>query len=569
MNLKKMFNNFLTNAKESLMRFPITLVLSTLLVVFLIILNEGNIEDYNFMIKISMLTGLAIPISIFLRLADEVYIRGTILRISLYIIGGGFLLLYYLFFLNELKSMDYARYIGILMFFIIGCTFIQRISYKENYEKYIISILNSGLITGIYSIVLYLGIAFIIFTLEQLFEINMIGSIYYYVFLVVVFIFGVSMFLSKYPDEDFKDFIYPKSLKVLLLYIIIPLVSLYTFILYAYFLKIIVTSQWPSGLVSHLVIWYSTASIFVIFFIIPLLKENQLAYRFKKYFPIISIPILIMMFLSIGQRIFQYGFTGNRYYVLLLGVWLVFIMIYFITKKINSSVFIMISLSAFVLISVFGPLSSFSISIRSQNKRLNELLYNNNILDNGVLSPNENVSQGDQERINDILLYFYNNYGLDYVDSLPDGYDINSLQENFGFPYDPYQVPFKYFNYYDQSNIALDISNYDFYIEINSWENKTIKIGDNLQIYFDNSKSRLSISSQDKSLIVDIKDLVWEMHNRLDGRTAYGLEDLSFVIEESYNIKIIFTNISGYEASSASGINLEGIEFILLLDYSN
>lgn len=568
MKLKYIFNDLLTNVKQSLMRFPITLVISSLLVIFLIMLNEGNIEDYNFMIKISLITGLAIPISIFLRLTGEVYLTRSGSRIVSYIIGGGFLLLYYLFFLNDLRSVDYARYMGSLMFFVIASTFIQRLRFKDNYEKYIISILNSGFITGIYSIVLYLGIAFIIFTLEQLFEINMIGSIYYYVFLVVVFIFGTSMFLSKYPNKNFKDSIYPKALKVLLLYILIPLISLYTLILYVYFLRIIVTRQWPSGLVSHLVIWYSTVSVFLIFFIMPLLDENQFAYRFKKYFPIISIPILLMMFFSIGQRIYQYGFTENRYYVLLLGIWILLIMIYFIIKKLDSSIFIMVSLSAFVLISIFGPLSSFNISISSQNKRLNELLYENNILNNGVLTPNQNVSQGDQERINNILLYFYNNHGLGYVESLPNGYDINNMEEDFGFSYDPYQIPYKYFNYSYQGNQAFDISNYDFYILINSWGNTEAEIGD-LQVNFDNYNGKLNISSQENNLIVDIKEEVMEIHSLLDGRADYSLEDLTFVIEESYNLKIIFTNITGNEVSSGSGINVQGIEFILLLDYNN
>ncbi|MFZ7131862.1 MAG: DUF4153 domain-containing protein [Eubacteriales bacterium] len=123
-------------------------------------------------------------------------------------------------------------------------------------------------------------------------------------------------------------------------YIVIPLITVYTFILYAYFLKILVTWQWPQGLVSHLVLWYACIGVGVLFLITPLLQKNFFNHLFKMIFSKGILPLLVMMFISIGLRVQQYGITENRYFVILLGLWVTGIMIYFALRK-NKAVHLM------------------------------------------------------------------------------------------------------------------------------------------------------------------------------------------------------------------------------------
>lgn len=561
MKIREFTKELLSNTKYSFKRFPLTLIISFLLVAFLIILNENIGDNHELMSKISLITGLGIPVSILIQLIDEVYLKNIGGKIISYLVGGGFLLFYYFIFLSNLNSVASARYVGVAIFLILACTYIQRIKNKYNYEKYILAILNGGAITGIYSIVLYLGIVFIVFSVQELFEVRMIYSIYYYIFLIVTFIFAVSMFLSKYPKVDFKDIGYPKAFKVLLLYIIIPLVSIYTLILYIYFLKIMITWEWPSGLVSHLVIWYSTISVFVIFFIIPILEENNIAKSFRKYFPIFNIPVLAMMFLSIGQRIVQYGFTENRYYILLLGIWILTTMIHYLTRKPKSSTFILISLSAFILISTFGPLSSFNIAIRSQNNRLNALLDKNNILVDGELTPNRGVLQNEQIEISNIISYFVYNHDLSYVESLPEGYNLNNMVEDFGFIYSPsFSVESNYFHYSYNKDEPIDIRNYDYSMSISTWGDNRFKVSD-LDIYYNSTSHILTISRENEDTVFDIIEYVRFIH--------YESEEMTILIESEYNIKLIFSHISGSQVSNSNDMDLHDIEFMLLLDYKN
>lgn len=567
MKIKKWFKEILYDSQYGLKRFPVTMTISSLLVITLIMLNEGFMDDTDNLTRISMILGLGIPLSILIKLGQEAYLKTLTGKTISYLIGAIFLAAYYFLFLRQLGKVADIRYIGTMITLILGCAFVQRLKNRNNYEKYIINILNGVFITGIYAIVLYLGIIFIIFTIEQLFEVQFISGIYYYVFLTVIFIFGAAIFLSKYPEYSYEDSDYPKAFKALLAYILIPLISIYSLILYAYFIKIMVTWEWPKGLVSHLVIWYSTLSVFVIFFILPILEENNIARYFRKYFPIINIPILIMMFISIGQRIGQYGFTENRYYVLLLGIWILVIMLHFIIKKPKSNTFIMTSLSVFVLVSVFGPLSSFNVAIRSQNNRLNDLLAKNNILVDGELTANENVPSVDRREISNILSYFESNHRLGDVDVLYDGYNLNRMGEDFGFTYNPdnYLEAEPYY-YYNEFIGAIDISDYDYYIDFQTWASQRKSVSD-LSISYNNLEFTLTISNGDEEMIIDIEEEARLIHKDLEFKGEYDTEDLSVVIEDIYKVKIIFKQIT-IEDTSSDDVALHGSEFILLLDYN-
>jgi hypothetical protein len=217
-------------------------------------------------------------------------------------------------------------------------------------------------------------------------------------------------------------------MRILLTYIVIPLITIYTIILYAYFAKILITWEWPKGLVSHLVIWYTALSIGVIFLITPLIETDKISRYFKGLFPKLVLPILLMMFLSIGQRIFQYGITENRYYILVLGIWITLIMIYFSVKKQLKNIIIPISLSILVLNSVIGPFSSYSISKYSQNRRLNAILNRNLMISGDTIIRNKNVSKDDKREINNIIHYFINNHSLDDVKVLSDNFKIADMK---------------------------------------------------------------------------------------------------------------------------------------------
>ncbi|NMB08597.1 MAG: DUF4153 domain-containing protein [Tissierellia bacterium] len=580
MKVVNKLKNIYSSIKKSIRRFPITIAISTTLVIMLIILSEKganlSIESRKIFERVNMIIALGIPMSLCIKLIYEQKdnLKGIYKAIG-YILGAIVLILYYKFLLKDLNMVSTIRYIGVSIFLYLAFSYIPWIKRKEDYEFYIIKVFSSFFLTAIYSFVLLMGVFAIFFTIDQLFNANISGKTYYYTFLIVGGIFAPSMFLAKIPETnaDFSEYNYPKSLKVLLLYIVIPLISIYTTILYIYFGKIIITKNWPQGIVSHLVLWYSTVSVAVVFFISPILKENKWANRFKFWFPKLIIPILIMMFISMGIRINEYGITENRYFALVLGLWVLGIMLYFIFSKKQKNIIIPIVLSIIALNSAFGPLSSFNVSKRSQNNRLKSILTRNNMLVDNKVEAASNISIEDKEEISMILNYFNTNHSLENVKYLPEDFKINNMEEVFGFSYIEKNIyNNEYFYYYTQQerNNIIDIKDYDYLLNNYRILDRSVKV-DNMEIFYNKENFKLTIKELDNLVYeANISDLANEIIEKqkddfIENRNRLNPENTTIIKEnEKVGVKFIVNSISGRIASEGETI-IEDVEFTVLI----
>jgi len=546
-------------------------------------MNETHLtqDSQETLEKINLMVGLSIPLSLCIGLLVEKFFRKKkSIQIALYVIGSGFLVLYYFYFINDYKMVPMSRYLGTMTFFLISSLYIQRIGRKNNYEYYLMDIWSSFALTFIYSFVLYFGVAAILFTIEKLFDVNIRGEIYYYMFLIVSLVFAVSLFLSKFPsmEEEYNEVEYTKALKILLIYIVIPLITIYTAILYVYFGKILITREWPRGLVSHLVLWYSTLAVGVIFLITPILEDSRVAKLFKDLFPKIILPVLLMMFMSIYQRIAQYGITENRYYIVFLGLWVLGIMLYFSFNKSLKNIIIPISLSLIILNSVYGPLSSFAISKFSQNKRFEKILARNNMLSNGQIVKNSEIPLDDKREISNIISYFNSNHQLKDIKALPKDFDLDKMEDVVGFEYKPYYSyeQNRYF-YYSVNNAedVIDIKGYDYYVRMNSWnENKIEFYGLNLQ--YNRLKNSLIVSKEDniifeQDMLQFVNDIYQKQKDKLqnENKNNMSYKDMEYEITflgigGDMNFKFIFTDVSG-RVEDDNNLVIQSIDFILLI----
>ncbi|HEY8362094.1 MAG TPA: DUF4153 domain-containing protein [Tissierellaceae bacterium] len=572
------------NIKNSLKRFPITIGISSLLAFLLIYLIEaqptGDIKET--LEKIALTLGLGILVSLCIVLLIEKFFQNNRLySILLYFAGGLFLVLYYFVFLDDLGNAAAYRYVGTVLFLVLAFLFIPRIKNSKDYEYYILDVLQGFAITFIYSFVLYAGISVILLTINQLFEIDIKSELYLYTFIIVVFIFAVSLFLSKLPsiEKEYNNVIYNKSLKVLLTYIVIPLISIYTIILYLYFAKIIITGIWPRGLVSHLVLWYSTLSVGVIFLLTPIMEENRVAKLFYKVFPKVILPILLMMFLSIYQRVAQYGITENRYFIIVLGLWVLGIMIYFSLKKSLRNIIIPISLAIVVLISVYGPLSSFSIAKFSQNRRFEKILKANNMLIDDKIVPNEKVSKEDQREISNIISYFSRNHSISDIKYLPVDFTVGDMESIMGFEYNPYFVlpvdKFRYFYYAINSEEPINVGEFEYLVNINSWQENEIELGE-LIVKYNRQNNLLTIKMGDAVLLQqDMLVFTNDIYNRMsseanDVKNLISMKDMTYDVipndANNYYFRFIIRSVSG-RVDEGDKVEMDSIEFILLVGH--
>ena len=108
-------------------------------------------------------------------------------------------------------------------------------------------------------------------------------------------------------------------------------------------------------------------------------------------------------------------------------------MAYLSITKNKKNILLLISLSLVIVVSTFGPISSFEISKKSQNRLLEDLLIKNGMLVNGEIKDNANIPKGDQHSISSILSYFENNHSLKEVKFLPEDFSMTQMEDTFGF----------------------------------------------------------------------------------------------------------------------------------------
>jgi len=416
-------------------RFPIAILLSIASVIVLIYIGEG-MGNRKELWRVPMTLILGIPISLCIDLSFENNNNSKDkFKYLCYIIAAICLIFYGYLFLKDLNMVSMTRYLGLVIIFILGFFFVPYLRKAENFEIYVIEILRRFSTTVIYSIVLFLGLAAILFTANYLLGLRIDMPIYYYTWLIVVGIFAMCFFLSGIPKqgENIKIRNYPEVFKILLLYIVMPLISIYTIILYIYFGKIIITMQWPEGLVSHLVLWYGVISVITLFLIFPVQESNKWVNKFIKVFPIAILPLIMLMFISMGIRINAYGVTENRYFVFALGIWVFCSMLYYSISKKKKNLLIMVSLAIITLISICGPLSSYNLSIYSQNKRFEKILIRNNMIQNDeIVKATSSVTMIDQSEIISILEYFNSSHQLKDLKYLPDDFTITDTEKVLG-----------------------------------------------------------------------------------------------------------------------------------------
>ena len=246
------------------------------------------------------------------------------------------------------------------------------------------------LLAGLYAGVLFVGGALALVAGRQLFGWEPASDVFGYLFVGLASLFNTWFFLAGVPP-DFAALEqaapYPKGLKVFTQFVLLPLVGLYVGILYAYLLRIVVLRALPQGWVSVLILALAVAGIFALLLIHPLREspENTWIRTFARWFYRALLPLLGLLAVAIGVRVYAYGLTEERYFVLLLAAWLLGLALYFLGRRGQGIIWIPVSLAALAFLSVAGPWGAFAVAERSQLGQLRELTDRYHLLQNGHL----------------------------------------------------------------------------------------------------------------------------------------------------------------------------------------
>ena len=409
-------------ALSTLRRFPYTLcsaLVGTITAIYLI--NIEALEPPDAGIKLLFCCALGLPLFTALTLWAERRPWSDATKRFFPALGLVLLVIYYFSLPDRISSgmMYPIRFFLLALaahFLVAFLPFMGR-GDREGFWQYNRTLFLRILLANLYFNVLFAGLALALLAVDHLFGLDVDPKTYPQLGVLMVGMFQTWVFLAGVPeklDELNRSTEYPPGLKVFTQFILLPLVILYFVILITYELKILVTGNWPQGWVAHLVLWYSVASILSLLLLHPLQTQagNRWITTFGTWFFRGLIPLLVMLYIAIYQRIAEYGVTVNRFLVVNMAVGLTLVVLYFVLGKKRDIRIIPIILFVLCVVSAYGPFSAFAVSERSQKARLTDYLTKNGLLKEGKISPTgTEASEDDRREMSSIAVYLWEFHG--------------------------------------------------------------------------------------------------------------------------------------------------------------
>ncbi|ANW95510.1 hypothetical protein AXE80_04095 [Wenyingzhuangia fucanilytica] len=562
--------NYITNkAKTSFIAYPTT-ILSAIIAVILsvyLIENQSNIQNKFPYINAILTFALGIPLFF---CSTMINTRSTK---SKYIFEGSIVLILTLIYFslpNQNSTFNtkipYIRYtiFNIIAHLIISFTLFLKSGGVNGFWNYNKTLFLRLCTAVLYSGFIYIGIILALTALHLLFDIDIDGKLYTQIFIVVFGLFNTWFFvagISKNTDlyNNIKE--YPKGLKIFSQYILLPLLATYLIILYAYSTKIIITQHLPKGIVSYLITIVSVLGIFAFLLIYPYGKQkgNEWIKKANILYYYLLLPLIFLLAIAIYLRIVDYGLTINRYMICLFGGWVLFLSIYFCLKKTNIKI-IPTSLAFFLLLSSFGPWGMFSLSEKSQSKRLIHILDEHHFLEDGKVinevvwdtdslpkfySKKKNiktpvVSDSIHNEIKSILDYLDNHHGMNTLqpmfkqdlksylktaaDSLASINEAKIYMETLGLKYKhiyDFKTAFgeQKLKFGSKNQKTIQITNYDYLVDFHQYNYNSNPIdftiqNEKYQLIFNKKKSILKINSATDTLDISLSKLTQQLYHK-------------------------------------------------------
>lgn len=350
-------------------------------------------------------------------------------------------------------------------------------SFMAAFKSFFISLFFSGVIMG--------GISIIIAAVDQLlFPVNY--KSYSHGANLIFVLFAPMYFLSLipvYPGEVEKDKSQetidaqkerinnaahcPRFLEILISFILIPLIAVFTIILIIYIIRNIGGKFWTDNLLEPMLVSYSITVILL--YILASGLENKFAVFFRRVFPKVLVPIVLFQIVSSVISLGDTGITHTRYYVILFGIFAAAAGVILSVMPVRKNGIVAAMLIVIALISIVPPVDAFTISRASQTARLKSVLLKNAMLDNNMIKPNASIPEADKKTIVKAFDYLRMMEYTDKIEWLPKDFSrYDDFYSTFGF--NEYEVPGNinqqvYVNI--EQKTPIDIAGYDNLIQLN------------------------------------------------------------------------------------------------------
>lgn len=200
-------------------------------------------------------------------------------------------------------------------------------------------------------------------------------------------------------NEDEPKAINAEFLEKILYFLLTPALALYTIILYAYIVRIALFSGLPRGGVAYIVLSYLVCG-----FILQALFLASLHRRwteFYRFFALLAVPPIALLWLGIAERVGEYGLTPERIYLCGLAALASAIYAMRLSKILFSYRAVAVLLST-TLIALFFVIDAKQITLNSQLPRFNALVNELGITPQNFKTQLRKIDQDSLSKLRDL-----------------------------------------------------------------------------------------------------------------------------------------------------------------------
>ena len=244
--------------------------------------------------------------------------------------------------------------------------------------------------------------------------------------------FAPRSFTDTLTERDRSDFIM-RAASALVKFVLVPLLLVYTAILYAYAIKIAIESTLPKGTLGSMVVGYLMVGAATLLVGYPIRDTGGTLVRlFWRYWVWLAALPVMLLFIAVYRRIADYGVTEERYLMVLISVWALALAVIRLRRGENFDLRLVPGVLALLLLAAsFGPGGAIGFSIMSQRAELEKLLIKRGVLVDGKLvartdsNPDSSRLGTDASRVRGIEWYLNTHHALGTLDPWFEGTGSN------------------------------------------------------------------------------------------------------------------------------------------------
>ena len=242
------------------------------------------------------------------------------------------------------------------------------------------------------------GLSAIVEALDFLFGVKLPGDMHSHIWITATSLVGPLFGLSLMPrdiDEKIEiegqqGTLLARGVSVLVNYVLVPVILVYTAILHAYAVKIAIQWQLPDGQLGLMVTIFALGGTGAWLIAWPWREQGTRLLRWfmQGWFWLTIVPAILLT-IAVWRRVSDYGVTPDRYGIALVAVWIAVLAAYLAFRRNAADLRAIIGgFAALLLVGSIGPFGANGLTISSQFGRLAALLEGDGVLKDGrIVTP--------------------------------------------------------------------------------------------------------------------------------------------------------------------------------------